>query len=331
MQLKSGRGVQQADVWTAADGLIAEGLRPTIERVRQKLGRGSPNTVSPMLEAWFATLGPRLALNQVGPEKGGMPESVQQAMAKLWDAALATAQEQAAQFLDLAHQALGKERSALAIRESELELQAKLQDERRTALEAATAEAQSQVAKLNSRLQEAHAQLARRAIEIEQAQSNLNALGSQLTEERKLRDLEVKRHAEERQRLESRAIANDRRLLQQLDQERQSVKLAQTATKEAEQRAGVHRATLESTNNLLVEKLQQLEFELVKTQQALTSERAHSATIREMLDEQRKTTNATITQLNQLLTAAASPQATQLGTVAVKRNRSSRKKNTTNP
>jgi hypothetical protein len=37
--------------------LLAEGLRPTIERVRQKIGRGSPNTVSPMLERGFASLG----------------------------------------------------------------------------------------------------------------------------------------------------------------------------------------------------------------------------------------------------------------------------------
>ena len=51
MQSKSTRGVQQEDVWAAADALIAEGLRPTIERVRQKIGRGSPNTVSPMLAA----------------------------------------------------------------------------------------------------------------------------------------------------------------------------------------------------------------------------------------------------------------------------------------
>ena len=47
MQSKSTRGVQQEDVWVAADALIEEGLRPTIERVRQKMGRGSPNTVSP--------------------------------------------------------------------------------------------------------------------------------------------------------------------------------------------------------------------------------------------------------------------------------------------
>ena len=45
MELKKSRAVQQQDVWTAADALIAEGLRPTIERVRHKIGRGSPNTV----------------------------------------------------------------------------------------------------------------------------------------------------------------------------------------------------------------------------------------------------------------------------------------------
>ena len=44
------RGIQEADVFAAADALLAEGQRPTIERVRLKIGRGSPNTVSPMLE-----------------------------------------------------------------------------------------------------------------------------------------------------------------------------------------------------------------------------------------------------------------------------------------
>ena len=55
------RGIQEEDVFRAADALLAEGLRPTIERVRLKIGRGSPNTVSPMLERWFASLGERLA------------------------------------------------------------------------------------------------------------------------------------------------------------------------------------------------------------------------------------------------------------------------------
>ena len=59
-QVRTGRGIQEPQVWQAADALLHEGLRPTIERVRQKIGSGSPNTVSPMLERWFATLGQRL-------------------------------------------------------------------------------------------------------------------------------------------------------------------------------------------------------------------------------------------------------------------------------
>lgn len=50
MPPKSPRGIQSEDVVQAADALIAEGLRPTIERVRQKIGRGSPNTVGPLLD-----------------------------------------------------------------------------------------------------------------------------------------------------------------------------------------------------------------------------------------------------------------------------------------
>ena len=40
MQLKSTRGVQREDVWTAADQLIADGLRPTIERVHRNRAVG---------------------------------------------------------------------------------------------------------------------------------------------------------------------------------------------------------------------------------------------------------------------------------------------------
>ena len=54
------RGITETDVWTASDALLLEGARPTIERVRQKIGRGSPNTVSPYLDTWFKSLGARI-------------------------------------------------------------------------------------------------------------------------------------------------------------------------------------------------------------------------------------------------------------------------------
>ena len=42
---KTTRGVQEQDVWAAADAVLLQGERPTIERVLQHMGRGSPNTV----------------------------------------------------------------------------------------------------------------------------------------------------------------------------------------------------------------------------------------------------------------------------------------------
>lgn len=37
--------ISQADVFRAADELLVEGHRPTIDRVRMRLRRGSPNTI----------------------------------------------------------------------------------------------------------------------------------------------------------------------------------------------------------------------------------------------------------------------------------------------
>ena len=49
-------GIQLEDVCAAADALVAQGLKPTIERVRRHLGGGSPNTVSALLDDWFAKI-----------------------------------------------------------------------------------------------------------------------------------------------------------------------------------------------------------------------------------------------------------------------------------
>jgi hypothetical protein len=95
------RGIQETDVFEAADALLAEGKRPTIERVRLKIGRGSPNTVSPMLERWFATLGERLvgstagstSRRPAGNDPDGMPVGVRNAAKLLWETARREAEE----------------------------------------------------------------------------------------------------------------------------------------------------------------------------------------------------------------------------------------------
>jgi Plasmid replication region DNA-binding N-term len=91
------KGITDLDVWRAADALLLDGQRPTIERVRQHIGRGSPNTVSPHLDTWFSRLGSRIADPQVfrGPTPDTAPDPVQALAQQLWDTAQALARGQA--------------------------------------------------------------------------------------------------------------------------------------------------------------------------------------------------------------------------------------------
>ena len=77
-------GITESDVWTAADALLLEGARPTIERVRQKIGRGSPNTVSPYLETWFKALGARIRDPRAFASQEAVPDPVAQAAARVY-------------------------------------------------------------------------------------------------------------------------------------------------------------------------------------------------------------------------------------------------------
>lgn len=83
------RGITQSDVWKACDALLLEGARPTIERVRQKLGTGSPNTVSPSLDTWFKHLGGRIKDPGAFAAPPALPDPVQQAAQHFWETALA--------------------------------------------------------------------------------------------------------------------------------------------------------------------------------------------------------------------------------------------------
>lgn len=81
------RGITENDVFTACDALLLSGSRPTIERVRQHLGRGSPNTVSPHLDTWFKGLGARIQDPAAFAAPSGVPDPVHAAASHLWEAA----------------------------------------------------------------------------------------------------------------------------------------------------------------------------------------------------------------------------------------------------
>jgi chromosome segregation ATPase len=271
MPLKSNRGIQQEDVALAADALVTEGLRPTIERVRQKIGRGSPNTVSPLLDAWFATLGSRLGVDGAREEGASIPEPVRQAASALWEAALASAREEAQRALAQAHAALAAQGAELTQKETEFEHQKLALLERQRAADGALQVANSQLGDMADRLEEAGASLSRRERDIDALGEKLSALEAQRDAALRRSEEEARRHAEERTRLESRAMANERRLLEELDRERQEAKRLKAMLTEQESRAVATQARLEAASQRLATSLHERARELKEAQQAKES------------------------------------------------------------
>ena len=122
MERRNSRGVQQQDVDAAADELLDICLLPTIERVREKLGHGSPNTISPMLETWFAGLAVRLGVPPAdAPQDATRPAVVRRLADQLWDSALEMGAQQARQALDEHRQVVLREQEAIAAEPASLQ------------------------------------------------------------------------------------------------------------------------------------------------------------------------------------------------------------------
>src|ERR1700674_4565639 len=120
------RGVSAGDVERAADALLRAGERPTIEKVREKLGSGSPNTINPLLDAWWKRLSARLDAGPAALHR--LPESVALAAEALWMRALDEGRRRAAQEQHATARAVSADKQTLevrshvlSLRESELE------------------------------------------------------------------------------------------------------------------------------------------------------------------------------------------------------------------
>jgi hypothetical protein len=302
MQLKSSRGVQQDDVWAAADTLIGEGLRPTIERVRQKIGRGSPNTVSPMLEAWFATLAPRLGVsNDTNPTAvGALPEPVRQAALKLWEIALTASQQEAANKIELEKETLAQERTALTIREVELLNQQRVLKEWQVASDEALKSARLQYADLCARLDLVSSQLVNREAQVQELRKKLDEINMQRDNERRHNEDQAQHHAQERSRLAEQSAADQRRLLFELDRARQQAKRAETAAEKSQTDARQSITELETANGVLSRKLGEAESELRSALMALSAANDRAIELRGLLKEESVSTAAALKQINRL-------------------------------
>ena len=304
MQVKNTRGVQQDEVWVAADALIAEGLRPTIERVRQKLGRGSPNTVSPMLEAWFATLGKRLGVTELQSDLKGVPPIVSQSVSKIWDVALQEAHKETGQSVAQVNEALALERAELDERESKLVQRDLVLNEREKASNEALELANRQFSELSTRFTELQNQLQQRENELLELRTAHSSLQSSRQFDNRQHEETVKLLNRERQQLEERNYLNHRRLLQDLDRSRQEVKQAKSAFDASERCSENARKEFEAVNVALSDKLRLSQIELATLNQSMTTANERSTELRDLLDEQRIANASSLLELNQLFLKA---------------------------
>jgi hypothetical protein len=290
-------GIRYEEVQSAAESLLARGLNPTIQRVRELLGTGSNTTISEHLKSWQQQLAetPKFILPPA------IPEAVAAALDAFWKIAVqyaeAAFEEQrivAAEAVEVAEQArdaaIAEQRQAQSVANNlrreldstqaaarELADRLLVEQERRAAAEIATQVAEQRVQAAMETVAQIRAETAARIAQTETVLQQTRAdMAQQLTEARQ-------RFEAERQRGE----ANETRLLGMLDQlrneqnaerqtfaaERQDWKNQETAWRE--QRENQHRenaelrATLTAAGerqNALTTELQQIRLLLRDTE-----------------------------------------------------------------
>lgn len=303
MQMKNTRGVQQEEVSEAADALLAAGTRPTIERVRLQLGRGSPNTVAPMLETWFAGLGKRLGMSGETSGEGQLPMAAAQALTKVWDAALLVARKEAEAALAIDRQALSKAQTTLSERETELVQQELAFTQRKDLADQLLQAEREKTAAVEASLASALLQLSAREGTVTTLRTALTKAEEQILAARNRSDAQERRHTEERTKWEERAAGNERRILAELDRERLALKQANTTSEAAE---AAFQNTLRKLENRALELGQSLhacDLELKNAQHARDLSDLRCTDLSGQLAEQRSTNVAVREQLNHALEA----------------------------
>lgn len=211
--LHRSRGVQRQDVWEAADAVLLQGGKPTIERVRQHLGSGSPNTVGPHLDQWFKHLGKRIQDPAAFTTPHGVPDPVLQVAQHLWETALTQTRSD---FEDRLQEGLKEAASAVEEEKERAELASVTADEaisRATRLEETLDE-------MGPLFNQAREDLAAQQARLDEVRGAWASAKEQLKKEREEMAMDV---AEIKQQLLSaidRADTADRRVALELDRER---------------------------------------------------------------------------------------------------------------
>jgi|KBSMisStandDraft_5_1062788.scaffolds.fasta_scaffold100294_2 chromosome segregation ATPase len=233
--------ISEADVFAAADVLLIEGHRPTIDRVRMKLGRGSPNTINDHLDAWWSKLGARLR-DIPGREFPQLPERVSAALQSLWNAALEGAHEalQASQ-TDREHRVSEQER-ALQARSQALDEREQSIEARARSVEESLSFAREQLNSGQRRIDELERAARTQLTDAEHHRARIAELEAAVMELRDTADRTRATYEAERARMEERHTATEAHWLGEVDRARQEAK---GAAKESERVSRDLRARIE--------------------------------------------------------------------------------------
>ena len=236
MEQRLTRGIQYEDVAQAADALLQKGARHTIERIRLHIGRGSPNTVSPLLEQWFSNLGQRLGVLNT-PEQGADIPGVVLEMAKaLWGKA--SAQAQAHSELACAGERVRLEVEARNLSEAKVQLEMRegALNERLKTMEDALQLCKQQLQESNARWQASQRALALQTTEIAANQSALERGREQAAALQHRLDSAQSQAKEEKAALDERHRNSERRWLVEVDRTRQETRKASQLALDSERR-----------------------------------------------------------------------------------------------
>lgn len=313
MQMKSvrgARGVQMEEVWGAADAVLGLGERPTIERVRQQLGRGSPNTVGPMLDGWYGSLARRLQapvdpadpVADAGPD---LPPAVIRAAKALWGRALQHADELATTQFAQARAELEEQAEALRQARDELAREKQRLDDRSEAYAVAMQARDAQITDLGRQTQEMQQQLNTRQEALDSARAENAQLRQRVEAGRSWNEARDAEHQAERSRLEERAQAQERRLNAEVDRARQeSRRLALQLESDGRKAAKALADALDRARELDAQ-VGTLQFEKAGLSQELQSAREAAKGLQAKVDERSNELFAMLHELRERLPAAA--------------------------
>lgn len=149
-------GVPENEVFAAADAVLARGERPTVERVRMELGRGSPARVGGLLDQWWARLAERLSGETRLPT---LPAGVSQAFVAVWQQAIHLAQAVAEQGMSEQRQVVSAERERVAVVEDQARQDAALARQHAMVAQAAQQVSETRLADLEALLEQRATQI----------------------------------------------------------------------------------------------------------------------------------------------------------------------------